>query len=133
MLGIPRQLIVVHEVCCAVLCMGLSGIAVGLGARMPDLRESSPSKISSGFGGTLSLVLSSLFIMVVVIVAALPSHLFLATTYLAPGVTAAGGPLSWLNGPAGTIASLLVVVAVGLVATWVPLALGLQAFRQLEP
>jgi hypothetical protein len=38
-----------------------------------------------------------------------------------------------LNGPAGTIASLLVVVAVGLVATWVPLALGLQAFRQLEP
>jgi ABC-2 type transport system permease protein len=133
MLGMSWRLIGQHEICCVMLCMGLSGIAVGLGARMPDLRESSPSKISSGFGGTLSLVLSSLFIMVVVIVAALPSHLFLATTYLAPGVTAAGGPLSWLNGRAGTIASLLVVVAVGLVATWVPLALGLQAFRQLEP
>jgi ABC-2 type transport system permease protein len=132
MLGIPWPLIGVHEFCCAILCLGLSGIAVGLGARMPDLRESSPAKISSGFGGTLSLVLSSLFIMVVVIIAALPTHLFLATTILAPGVTA-GGLLAWLSGPEGTIASLLLVLVIGLLATGVPLALGLRSFRSLEP
>ncbi|MBM4023282.1 MAG: hypothetical protein FJ284_13800, partial [Planctomycetes bacterium] len=63
MLGLPWRLIVLHEHCCLLLCLGLSAIAVGLGARMPDLRESSPSKISSGFGGTLCLVLSSLYIM----------------------------------------------------------------------
>ena len=133
MLGIPRSLIAVHEICCVVLCMGLSGIAVGLGARMPDLRESSPSKISSGFGGTLSLVVSSLFIMVVVIIAALPSHLPLATNALGHGGIRAGGFLAWASGSRGTLASVVMVVAIGLVATFVPLVLGLRAFRRLEP
>ncbi|NDC63840.1 MAG: hypothetical protein EBZ59_07655 [Planctomycetia bacterium] len=133
MLGIPRRLIVIHEICCVVLCMGLSGIAVGLGARMPDLRESSPSKISSGFGGTLSLVVSSLFIIAVVIIAALPSHLFLATGLLGHGGPQPGGFLSWASGPQGTAAAIGLVVGIGLAATFVPLALGLRAFRRLEP
>jgi ABC-2 type transport system permease protein len=43
MLGISRSLLWVHEICCVVLCAGLSGIAVGLGARMPDSAERSAS------------------------------------------------------------------------------------------
>ena len=60
------------------LCSGLAGIAVGLGAMMPDLRESSPSKIAAGFGGTLNLVISALFIMLVVLMTAIPWHLRMA-------------------------------------------------------
>jgi len=131
MLGIPRRLIMVHEVCCLILCMGLSGIAVGLGARMPDLRESSPSKIASGFGGTLNLVVSSLFIMFVVVVAALPSHLFAATAFL--GQQGTKGFLGWASGPQGLTVSLSIVTAVGMLATFLPLVLGLRAFRRLEP
>jgi ABC-2 type transport system permease protein len=131
MLGIPRRLVLVHELCCLILCMGLSGIAVGLGARMPDLRESSPAKIASGFGGTLNLVVSSLFIMFVVIVAALPSHLFAATAVFGPG--GGKGFLGWASGPQGMLVSLSLVVGVGLAATFFPLALGLRAFRRLEP
>ncbi|NBW96204.1 MAG: hypothetical protein EBR28_05640 [Planctomycetia bacterium] len=131
MLGLPRLSMVVHEICCVVLCMGLSGIAVGLGARMPDLREVSPAKISAGFGGTLSLVISSLFIMIVVIVAALPSHLFLATSAFGQG--ARRGFLAWAGTMPGIAASLVVVVVVGLIATFVPLTLGLRSFRRLEP
>jgi ABC-2 type transport system permease protein len=131
MLGLPRQVILIHEVSCIVLCMGLSGIAVGLGARMPDLREVSPSKISSGFGGTLSLVISSLFIMTVVVVAALPSHLFLAANALGPGTVR--GLMAWVGSSQGVAASMAVVVAIGTVATFVPMWLGLRAFRGLEP
>ena len=131
MLGVSGNLIAIHEVCCVMLCMGLSGIAVGLGARMPDLRESSPAKISAGFGGTLCLVISSLYIMVVVIVAAVPTHLHLATNSFAPG--ARGGLVAWVAGPLGFATSLLVVVGLGLVATFVPLLLGIRAFRRLEP
>jgi ABC-2 type transport system permease protein len=131
MLGVSRLLIIVHEFCCVVLCMGLSGIAVGLGARMPDLRESSPSKIASGFGGTLNLVVSSLFIMFVVIVAALPSHLFAARAFFGP--EGSKGFIGWASGPVGLLASLSAVAVVGLVATFLPLALGLRAFRRLEP
>lgn len=131
MLGLPRQSIMVHEIACVVLCMGLSGIAVGLGARMPDLRESSPSKISSGFGGTLSLVISSLFIMAVVVVAALPSHLFLVSHALGPG--SGRSLLAWAGSGQGVAASLAVVVGLGAVATFFPLWLGLRSFRRLEP
>ena len=110
------------------LCAGLSGIAVGLGARMPDLRESSPSKIASGFGGTLSLVISSLFIIAVVLVMAVPTHLFLAT---AGG--ADGSSLAWAGTRRAVAGGLAIVLALGFAATALPLALGLRAFRRLEP
>jgi len=132
MLGLPARLIALHEYCCLLLCLGLSGIAVGLGARMPELRESSPSKIASGFGGTLCLVLSSLFIMIVVVVAAIPMHLFLLARTLGPTVISPDGLLAWAGGPMGTAASLATITAASLAATGVPLALGLKAFRRLE-
>jgi ABC-2 type transport system permease protein len=132
MLGLSWRLILLHEYCCLLLCLGLSGIAVGLGARMPELRESSPSKISSGFGGTLCLVLSSLFIMLVVVVSALPSHLFLLARTLGPSVIAPDGILAWAGGDVGAAVSLVVVTAAGLVATAAPLGVGLRAFRRLE-
>jgi ABC-2 type transport system permease protein len=132
MLGLSWSLIGLHVYCCLLLCLGLSGIAVGLGARMPELRESSPSKIASGFGGTLCLVLSSLFIMVMVIVAAIPTHLFLLARTIGPSVVSADGLLAWAGGPVGTATSLMVMTGTGLAATAVPLALGVTAFRRLE-
>ena len=133
MLGLRTPLLLVHAFCCVVLCLGLSGIAVGLGARMPELRESSPAKISSGFGGTLCLVISSLFIMLVVIVAALPTHLFLLTHALGPTAAASPGLLTWATGTGGMAGSLVIVALLGLAATAMPLSMGLRAFRQLEP
>jgi ABC-2 type transport system permease protein len=133
MLGIRPGLIMVHEFCCVVLCLGLSGIAVGLGARMPELRESSPAKISSGFGGTLCLVLSSMLIMLVVIVAALPTHLFLLTRAIGPTDGTAAAVLEWAGGIGGTAVSLVIVALLGCAATVLPLAVGLRAFRRLEP
>jgi len=133
MLGLRTPLLLVHEFCCVVLCLGLSGIAVGLGARMPELRESSPAKISSGFGGTLCLVISSLFIMLVVIIAALPTHLFLLTHALGPTAAASQGLLTWAAGAGGMAVSLVLVALLGLAATAMPLSIGLRAFRRLEP
>ena len=139
MLGLDWHMTFVHEVCCVMLCMGLSGIAVGLGARMPELRESSPAKISSGFGGTLSLVVSSLFIMTVVVTAAFPTHLSIAFDNQWFGGAVAQRPsftttlLRWATGPQATAASLGLVVLMGLLATFVPLRIGLKAFRRLEP
>ena len=133
MLGIRPPMVLVHEFCCVVLCLGLSGLAVGLGARMPELRESSPAKISSGFGGTLCLVLSSLLIMLVVIVAALPGHLFLLTRAIGPTGGTAAAVLEWAGGPGGTAASLAIVALLGCAATALPLAAGLRHFRHLEP
>ena len=79
MLRVAPVVAAVHVLCCALLCMGLSGIAVGLGAMMPDLREESPSKIAAGFGGTLNLVVSTIYILAIVLLTAVPCHFYLAS------------------------------------------------------
>jgi len=50
----------------------LSGLAVGLGALFPNFKEDNPSKIVSGFGGTLCLVVSFIYISVFIALLALP-------------------------------------------------------------
>ena len=132
MLALPWRLVLLHEFCCLVLCAGLSGIAVGLGARMPNLRETSPAKIASGFGGTLCLVLSSLYIMVVVILAAVPVHLVLLVRTLGPSLNPMRGPLAWAAGGWGIATFLAIVGGLGVAATAVPLIVGFRAFRRLE-
>ena len=77
MLDVKMLVVIVHQVVCLLLCIGLSGMAVGLGALMPNFSDPSPSKIAAGFGGTLNLVLSALYILVVVLLTALPCHFHL--------------------------------------------------------
>ena len=71
MLRMSPVMIVLHVGMIAVLCLGLSGISVGLGARLPNLRETDPSKIAAGFGGTLNLLVSLVFIFAIVTALAL--------------------------------------------------------------
>lgn len=54
----------------ALLAIGLNGLAVGLGVLFPNLRESNTAKIVSGFGGTLCLVSSFIYILCFVLLLA---------------------------------------------------------------
>ena len=128
MLNVPLMVIAVHQLTCVLLCLGLASIAVGFGAMMPNFRETSPSKIAAGFGGTLNLVMSALYIMVVVVLTALPCHFYLlagkgpwGASFVDPQYLKA-----WLV--LGTGAAIVV----GAIATVVPLRRGLRVFRQLE-
>ncbi|MAS92554.1 MAG: hypothetical protein CMO55_05095 [Verrucomicrobiales bacterium] len=47
----------------ALLAAGLNSLAVGIGVLFPNLRESNAAKIVSGFGGTLCLVASFVYIL----------------------------------------------------------------------
>jgi ABC-2 type transport system permease protein len=128
MLRVSTLVVVVHQLTTVLLCLGLSSIAVGLGATMPNFREPSPSKIAAGFGGTLNLVLSALYIMAIVVLTALPCHFYLIAgsspmheTFINPKSLRL-----WLIG--GTAAS----VVVGALATIIPLKRGIAAFNKLE-
>jgi ABC-2 type transport system permease protein len=44
------------------VCIGLSGLSVGLGARFPVFGERNPARIAAGFGGTVNLIISMLFV-----------------------------------------------------------------------
>ncbi|HUT10693.1 MAG TPA: hypothetical protein VMY42_09365 [Thermoguttaceae bacterium] len=137
MLRVPPMILASHQLTCMILCVGLSGIAVGLGARLPNLREQSPSRIAAGFGGTLNLTISTLYILAVVLLTAVPSHFYLAHTHLVTRHGRAAGVLSqraaidrwlefWLI--AGTIGS----VVLGILAVVIPLRIGFKAFRRME-
>ncbi len=119
----------IHLLICLLLCLGLSGMAVGLGAKMPNLREESPSKIAAGFGGTLNLVLSATYIAAVVCLTAVPCHFYVAAQQAAvrPAALWADQNIhTWLV--LGTAAS----VVLGIVATAVPMRLGLRSFEKIE-
>ena len=128
MLDVEPMVVIVHQVICLLLCIGLSGMAVGLGAIMPNFREQSPSKIAAGFGGTLNLVLSALYILIVVLLTALPCHFYLLSysTEIPPRMLQPGFLKLWLSlgiGGALILASIVTVF---------PMRWGLKSFRELE-
>jgi ABC-2 type transport system permease protein len=132
MLRMPPLILGCHQAACALLCFGLSGIAVGLGARLPNLREQSPSRIAAGFGGTLNLVVSTIFIVAVLLLMPLPYHLYQAThdTSGAARLTELTRLVAWL--PTWLVGGTVLSCVLGAAATAVPLWIGLRAFRRLE-
>lgn len=56
----------------ALMAAALSGLAVGIGALFPNFKEDNPSKIVSGFGGTLCLVMSFIYIGVFIALVVVP-------------------------------------------------------------
>jgi ABC-2 type transport system permease protein len=132
MLDVSSLVLLSHQVTSLVLCLGLSGLAVGLGARLPNMREQSPARIAAGFGGTLTLVLSTLYILAVVALTALPTHSYLAARYAGVGTsTTQQSNVSWwlqlwlATGIAGSI-------LLGAIATLVPMYIGLRSLRRME-
>lgn len=63
-LDLPAEWARLHIAVCLAVCVGLSGLSVGLGARFPVLGQRNPARIASGFGGTFNLIASMLFVAV---------------------------------------------------------------------
>ena len=127
MLRIGGPMLALHAAIVAVLCCGLSAISVGLGARLPNLREEDPSKIAAGFGGTLNLLVSLAFIALVIVPPALLSHHVLARR----------DPFAGGYGPPEALPLKVVLIALGcltagVVATVVPMRIGIRAFERME-
>ncbi|HQU42454.1 MAG TPA: hypothetical protein PK867_06560 [Pirellulales bacterium] len=126
MLRVAPLVLAVHVLACVLFCVGLAGIAVGLGAKMPNLRDESPSRIAAGFGGTLNLILSTAYVAAIVMMTAVPCHFYLAANGLAHWRV----PQERLGQLVGL--GLAASILLGLFATIVPMRLGCRAFRKLE-
>jgi ABC-2 type transport system permease protein len=81
-----------------IMTFALNGLAVGLGVLYPNFKEPNPSKIVSGFGGTLCLVLSFLYILASVLVLAFGTSAFRARKEMILGSIALFTLLSLLVG-----------------------------------
>jgi ABC-2 type transport system permease protein len=98
----------------------LSGLAVGLGALIPSLKDDNPATIVSGFGGTLDLLLGFAYVLV-------------ATALVsAPSVLEAAGRFDAERRAVVEIWTFSAVALVSVVVALVPLWLGERHLERLE-
>jgi ABC-2 type transport system permease protein len=125
MLLMPVLPVLLHLLTVVVLSAGLSGLSVGLGACMPNFRESDPSKIAAGFGGTLNLVAGLLFLLVVLGLMAAPWH---AETMLGEMKELSMLPV----GKGIAVICLAMGLTVGVVSPLLAMRAGIRALREME-
>jgi len=97
----------------AVMTFALNGLAVGLGVLYPNVKESNPNKIVSGFGGTLCFVMSSVYI-----IASLALLVF--------GGGGLHGNSDW------AAASIIGFVLLSFLIGWLPMKWGLKHLKNFE-
>jgi ABC-2 type transport system permease protein len=114
--------IAIHLFTVAVLSFGLSGLSVGMSAWMPNFRETDPSKIVVGFGGTMFTIASLAYLVLAVGGICGPYHLAGARGLFA---REQGYPIWAFAGvPAGVLLAAL--------AVWLPMRAGARTLRKME-
>jgi ABC-2 type transport system permease protein len=113
LLKMPWDRIAFFAAVVSVMTFALNGLAVGLGVLYPNFKEINPAKIVSGFGGTLCLVLSFLYILASVLL-------------LGVGTTGLHSNQIWVFGSV-----IAFTIFSGLIG-WVPLKIGLRRLKDFE-
>ena len=124
MLEMPLDILLLHQLTVVVLAAGLSGLSVGLGACMPNFRETDPSKIAAGFGGTLNLVLGLGFLLGTIGLMAMPWHGFMMGRD-------GNDPVTLSRVSVVVVGAVLGLVG-GFVAVFFPLRAGIRALERME-
>ncbi|HYH65517.1 MAG TPA: hypothetical protein VD866_12545 [Urbifossiella sp.] len=122
-LGVPPQLLGLHAAALAVIALGLSGLNVGLGAVLPNFRETDPSKVVVGFGGTVNMVAGLAFLLAVIGLMVVPFH---GAQFGRPQ-RGADAAVSWW-----VYAGVPVALLLGVLAVVLPLRAGARALRGVE-
>ena len=124
LLGMSPVGVALHGLTMLLLTLGLSGLSVGLGACLPNFRETDPSKIAVGFGGTLNLICGLLFLVLIVVVTVGPYHVFVANE----SDNSATEPIAewWLY------VSVALGLILGSAAVVFPMRLGIGHLNRLE-
>ena len=108
------------------LSLSLSGLSVGMGAIFPSFNERNPSKIVSGFGGTLTLIIAIGLVVFSVLGEALICHRFLVTNQFEEGAN--------FESQYGYVFYLVMagVAACNILAAYLPMRLGIKALENVE-
>ena len=133
MLGISHKrplLVAVHLLAIVLLCVTLSALAVGNGARFPNLRENSPSRIAAGFGGTLNLVESAMLIIFVLLSVGIPGYWWANSDTL--GMLSGWSAQLGLGSLWSVGAGMALGNVVSLTCAWLAMRMGRRAFRDLQ-
>lgn len=123
-LNLPTQQLLFFAVAIILLSYGLTALALALGALIPNFREPNPARIVSGFGGTLCLISSFLYILLSVVILALPTWWRLRTGSMPPA--------NQSPAPGPDLLALAAVGALTLLFGWTPFWLAKKQTKKLE-
>lgn len=123
MLELPWRRIALYLAAIALMSFGLNALAISLGALFPNFEETDPAKVVSGFGGTLCLIASFIYLTLFMGVLTAAS----ATEWL-PAGGSAGGALPFYQ---WTFAGLSALVLTGIFGG-IPLFLAINRVKRLE-
>jgi ABC-2 type transport system permease protein len=124
LLGLPPIAILIHAITIICLAIGLSGLNVGLGAGLANFRETDPSRIVVGPGGTINMVVGLLFLTVTLVIMAGPLHAATVLHHWEKSPDASPPP--WI------FAGLPIGLALATLAATLPLRLGRIALEKAE-
>ncbi|MBU1045205.1 MAG: hypothetical protein KJ915_12505 [Candidatus Omnitrophica bacterium] len=120
MLNVSSLVSILSGIMVLLMSFSLISICIGLGALFPDFKEDNPAAIVSGFGGTLALVLTLIYIAVNVSALAIPFHLLVTQQ------------ISQAYFDKLIIAAVLFIVILGLSTIFGFLSAGGKALERLE-
>jgi ABC-2 type transport system permease protein len=72
-LGMPLRRMLFFSLAMMMMSYGLTALSLSLGALLPNFREANPARIVSGFGGTVCLISSFIYILTGMMVVLIPS------------------------------------------------------------
>ena len=106
------------------MSFGIVALGMGMGAMYPDFKSENIAQVSTGFGGVLYMLVSSLFIGLVIVLEAGPVYMIFISEVRGVPISR----LHWLF----ILASFLAVLAASCASVFSPLKLGIRALGRYE-
>jgi len=124
LLHTEKSMMILSSVTIFLMTFGISSLSIGVGAAYPKFRYENVAQISTGFGGFLSMIIALLYILLMVVIEALPVHLVIMADM-------ARRSLTWREIVLIGI-SFCTIVVLTVVACIVPMQIGLKKLAARE-
>ena len=124
MLEITPFMMLLSSISMFFMVFGIVALGIGLGALYPNFRHQNIAQVSTGFGGVMYMIISSLFIGIVILLEAGPVYIIFMSELQGNAIST----IQWLF----ITVCFLLAAALNLVALFKPMKMGLKALEAYE-
>jgi ABC-2 type transport system permease protein len=124
LLDVTRFMMILSSITVFFMVFGIVALGIGFGALYPNFTHQNIAQVSTGFGGVMYMIVSSIFIGMIVILEAGPVYILFMSDIQGNAITAP----QWFF----IIISFLAVVVLSIVAVFKPMKMGLRALEKYE-
>ena len=124
LLDVTRFMMILSSVTIGFMVLGIVALGIGLGASYPKFKHENVGQVSTGFGGFLYMIISSLFIGLIIILEAGPVYVLFMSQVRGSVISS----LQWLF----IVSSFSAVILIICVAIIRPMKAGLKALEEYE-